>query len=114
MIDTVRLNGKYAVVTANADFHPIRNLHKIVPELEQLDFKGTVVFDLLAVNGLSENRFISINFDGRTFNRRSYSIAPSSSLGDLESVQNKMLMHELAFMTSTVLTATEIQSFRRQ
>ena len=70
----IRLTDSSAVITATAAFQPLNNLPKLEVELRDKGFKGTVVLDLLYFNGLSDNRFIEIMFDGNEFNRASYKV----------------------------------------
>ena len=62
MIKKIRIVGEIAVVTATPQFHPLRQLDQVSAELDKLNFEGSVLFDLLAVNGLADNRFVSIKF----------------------------------------------------
>ena len=74
MIKKVRIVGKVAVVTATADFHPLRQLKQLTTELHSLGFEGVVLFDLLAVNGLTPNRFASMKYSKYGFDRASFEV----------------------------------------
>ena len=76
----IRIVGKVAVITATDNFHPLRNLSTLSEQLESSRFKGSVLFDLLSVNGLSENRFASMEFKDGSFDRKSFCIEQKGPL----------------------------------
>ena len=110
MIDRIRIVGGVAVVTATGTFHPLRQLKGLAKELEALSFEGHVLFDLLAVNGLSENRFLSMKFDGTTFDRSSFSIE-SKIDQKIRSEQDSLAKHDDDFLLGSVLSTAEIEKF---
>lgn len=110
MIKKIRIVGEIAVVTATADFHPLRQLKKLASELENLHFEGAVLFDLLAVNGLAENRFVSMKFDGNDFDRSSLALE-SNVNAEIKNQQDSIARKDKAFLLGSVLSTQEIAEF---
>ena len=110
MIQQVRVVGAIAVITATIDFNPLRKLSAIAIILENQRFKGEVLFDLLALNGLAQNRFVSIKFDGHSFNRASLAVE-SSVATSLIAEQNTLAKNDIGFLQNTVLSSEEIADF---
>ncbi|WP_331353042.1 type II toxin-antitoxin system RnlB family antitoxin [Cellvibrio sp. UBA7671] len=110
MINRIRIVGNIAVVTANAEMNPLRHLSQLSKELESLRFKGSVLLDLLSVNGLTDNRFVSVEFDGHTFDRKSFSV---ESVVDplLREEQNFLMKQDPSFLKDSVLTPAELSDF---
>jgi len=108
MIQKIRIIGEIAVVTATADFHPLRKLKQITAELEKLNFEGTVLFDLLAVNGLAENRFASMKFSERKFDRSSFALE-SDINPDIKHEQDTIAKQDDTFLLGSVLSSSEIE-----
>ncbi|MFP6790110.1 MAG: type II toxin-antitoxin system RnlB family antitoxin [Thalassolituus sp.] len=110
MIQKLRMVGGIAVVTATADFHPLRQLKQLASELESLHFEGMVLFDLLAVNGLAENRFASMKFTGQSFDKPSFSVE-SEINQNIKSEQDTIAKQDHTFLLGSVLSSTEIEKF---
>lgn len=110
MINKIRIIGKIAVVTASAEFHPLRQLSQLANELKAVGFKGHVLFDLLSVNGLSSNRFVSVEFNGNAFDRSSLSVE-SSIDPSLQEEQNTLIKKNPNFLKDSVLSQFEINEF---
>ncbi|MGB0467396.1 MAG: type II toxin-antitoxin system RnlB family antitoxin [Pontibacterium sp.] len=110
MIEKIRIVGGVAVVTATADFNPLRQLKALAKELESRSFHGQALFDLLALNGFADNRFVSIAFDGHKFDRASLAVE-SSVNSKLKSSQDSMAKSDLSFLGSTVLSSEELEHF---
>lgn len=110
MIKIVRIVGEIAVVTATADFHPLRQLKALSTDLKAMSFEGTVLFDLLAVNGLSENRFISLRFDGSQFDRSSFTVE-SEITPRIKNEQDMNAKEDHSFLLTSVLSSSEIKNF---
>lgn len=106
----VRLANNAAVVTATADYEPLKKLTRLEIELREKKFKGTVVFDLLYFNGLCDNRFIEIIFDGRKFNKKSYKVNGKIDTA-LKTYQDLFFSSHPALLVSSVLSSTEVKSF---
>ncbi len=110
MIDKIRIVGKIAVITATAEFNPLRHMSQLSKELESLRFEGHVLLDLLSVNGLAENRFVSVEFDGHAFDRRSLSV--ESAIDPLlREEQNSLIKQNPSFLQDSVLTPSELNDF---
>lgn len=110
MIQKIRMVGAIAVVTATADFHPLRQLKQLAAELECLHFEGEVLFDLLAVNGLADNRFASMKFYGNNFDRTSFALE-SDVNPSIQGEQNTIAKQDNAFLLGSVLSSSEIETF---
>ena len=113
MIQKIRIIGEVAVVTATADFHPLRELTSLASELENLNFEGAVLFDLLAVNGLAENRFASIRFHKSKFDRSSFAVE-SDVNSSIKNQQDTLAQKDQNFLLGSVLSSREIKKFTHQ
>ncbi len=104
--------GEIAVVTATAGFHPLRRLKSLAAELKGAGFVGCVLFDLLSVNGLADNRFISATFTGHDFDRASFAL--SAEIDDrIKKEQDLIARHDRDFLLGSVLCSSEIEHFTR-
>ncbi|MBX9893943.1 MAG: type II toxin-antitoxin system RnlB family antitoxin [Nitrosomonas sp.] len=111
MIKTLRIVGKIAVVTATADFHPLRQLKQLTTELVSLDFEGLVLFDLLAVNGLTPNRFVSMKFSKSGFERASFAVESEVS-SSIQNEQDLIAKSDQTFLLGSILSSSELQKFK--
>lgn len=111
MIKTVRIVGDIAVVTATADFHPLRQLNRLTTELGSLGFEGLVLFDLLAVNGLAPNRFASMKFGKSGFERASFAVESEVCSG-IKNEQDLIAQSDQTFLLGSVLSSSELQKFK--
>lgn len=100
-----------AVVTASADFHPLRQINQLTKELSDLHFEGIVLFDLLAVNGLTPNRFASMKFHRDQFERASFEIETEVS-SSIQSEQDLLVKSDLTFLHGSVLSSSELAKFK--
>lgn len=74
------INHKYKyVVVATSYVNPVDELYNIETDLRQQKFIGHVVFDLLLCNGITDNRYIEVYFNGNTFD-----IRQSKTLNDID------------------------------
>lgn len=110
MIQRIRIVGEIAIVTASADFHPLRQLNQLAKELESNRFEGVVLFDLLAVNGLAPNRFASMKFRGNVFDRSSFAVESNVS-PSIKSEQDSIVKHDHTFLLGSVLSSSELSKF---
>jgi hypothetical protein len=110
MIQKIRIIGEIAVVTATAEFHPLRQLGQLTAELESLCFEGAVLFDLLAVNGLEENRFASMKFNKSKFDRSSFALE-SDVNPSIKNEQDTIAKQDQNFLLGSVLSSSEIEKF---
>lgn len=108
MIKTLRIVGEIAVITATADFHPLRQTKQLTTELVRLDFKGLVLFDLLAVNGLTPNRFASMKFGKNGFDRASFAVESDISLS-IQDEQDLNAKSDPTFLLGSVLSSSELK-----
>lgn len=110
MIKTLRIVGEIAVVSATADFHPLRQIKQLSTELVRLDFEGVVLFDLLAVNGLNPNRFASMKFGKNGFDRTSFAVESHVSLS-IQDEQDLIAKSDQTFLLGSVLSSSELKKF---
>lgn len=110
MIQIIRVVGGIAVVTATPTFHPLRQLKELAIELNAIGFEGSVLFDLLAVNGLADNRFASIKFSERKFDRSSFALE-SEVNPSIKDEQDTIAKQDHTFLLGSVLSSTEIEKF---
>lgn len=110
MIKTLRIVGEIAVVTATADFHPLRQIKQLTTELVRLGFEGLVLFDLLAVNGLTPNRFASMKFGRNGFDRASFAVESEVS-SSIQNEQDLIAKSDPTFLLGSVLSSSELKKF---
>jgi len=110
MIETLRIVGEIAVVTATADFHPLRQIKQLTTELVRLGFEGLVLFDLLAVNGLTPNRFASMKFGRNGFDRASFAVESEVS-SSIQNEQDLIAKSDPTFLLGSVLSSSELKKF---
>ncbi len=110
MIKIIRIVGEIAVITATADFHPLRQTRQLTTELVRLDFEGLVLFDLLAVNGLAPNRFASMKFGKNGFDRSSFAVESDVSLS-IQDEQDLIAKSDPTFLLGSVLSSSELKKF---
>lgn len=110
MIDTIRIVGEIAVVTATADFHPLREIKPLTSQLVGLSFEGVVLFDLLAVNGLAPNRFASMKFGKNGFDRSSFAVEDHVSSA-IQEEQDLTARSDQTFLLGSVLSSDELKRF---
>lgn len=110
MIKKIRIVGEVAVITATADFHPLRQLTHLEKELDSLGFEGVVLFDLLAVNGVAPNRFASMKFTKNEFRRASFTIE-SEVNSAIKNDQDLRAKSDHTFILGSVLSSVEQKKF---
>ncbi|EOX4467705.1 type II toxin-antitoxin system RnlB family antitoxin [Vibrio alginolyticus] len=103
----LRTLGNKLVVSSVCYESPLHNLPELAKTIKSINFHGEVVFDLLCVNGLSRNRFVSMLFDS-SFDRSSK--RPLSS-NELEVAQSKFYKSHPDFLYSSVLPKEQISCF---
>lgn len=69
LFETVVLSGnKYAALIIGTSCEaPSKYLKEIASELQAKQVKGTIILDMLLHSGNSDERFISVDFDGEKF-----------------------------------------------
>jgi len=105
----IRLVQNTAIITATDDFEPLYKLSLLEIELRETKFKGDVVFDLLFTNGLCENRFIEISFNGNSFNKQSFKVTKIDK--ELRTFQNHYFSSRPKLLEKSVLSTDEIHCF---
>ncbi|MFK3866523.1 type II toxin-antitoxin system RnlB family antitoxin [Pseudoalteromonas rhizosphaerae] len=110
MIQKIRIVGEVAIITADAEFHPLRQLKQLTMELNRMSFSGTVLFDLLAVNGLTTNRFSSMSFKNKKFYRETFSVEKDVE-PNIKSKQDDLAKQDKTFLLGSVLSTTEVERF---
>lgn len=110
MIQKIRIVGEVAIITADAEFHPLRQLKQLTIELNRMSFSGTVLFDLLAVNGLTTNRFSSMSFKNKKFYRETFSVEKDVE-PNIKSKQDDLAKQDKTFLLGSVLSTTEVERF---
>lgn len=110
MINKLRFSEGIAVVTATADFHPLRQIAQLTTDIKAHGFEGVVLFDLLAVNGLAPNRFVSMRFNSTGFDRSSFEIASEVESNILKE-QNQNAKNDPFFLATSVLSSSEVRQF---
>ena len=111
MIKKIRIVGEVAIVTATATFHPLRQIKQLKIDLDLLGFEGLVLFDLLAVNGIAPNRFASMKFSKRGFERASFSIEATID-NNIKAEQDSLAQNDNSFLMGSVLSTSELNNFR--
>ncbi|MBS5934615.1 MAG: type II toxin-antitoxin system RnlB family antitoxin [Clostridiales bacterium] len=85
--ELLNINQKYKyVVIATSYVNPVDELYNIENDLRQQEFIGQVVFDLLLCNGITDNRYIEVYFNGNTFD-----INQSKILNDIDIETKKII-----------------------
>ena len=112
MIDMVRIveSEGTAVVTATADFHPLREVKAITSRLHEVNFEGLVIFDLLSVNGLEMNRFATMSFSRDGFDRRSF-LVDAKICTSIRRDQDLRAKSDKDFLLGAVLSTDEVKAF---
>ncbi|EOY6909926.1 MULTISPECIES: type II toxin-antitoxin system RnlB family antitoxin [Proteus] len=105
----IKQNANMLVVCSTSYENPLHELTTIAQELVLLNFCGDVIFDLLCVNGISRNRFISIKFDPlKGFDRKSKKAFKSHSL---ENEQNHFYSTKRNYLYNSVLAKETVDAF---
>ena len=107
-MESIRMTegGRFVVITATADFSPMKQLKQLSSKLHDMGFSGSVVFDLLYTNGLAYNRFVEINFDGTAFDRNSLNIIEHIDY-NLKNEQDDFFRSAPDILAGTVLSEAE-------
>lgn len=68
-------HSKLGLVISSISYEsPLQDLPEIELYLKVEHYVGDVVFDLLCSNGNELNRFVTMTFDGSSFNRRTFNV----------------------------------------
>jgi len=104
------MNRQYPVlVVANSYVSPLSCLNLIALSLKDNAFRGKILFDLLCSNGLEDNRFISIDFDGNQFIRNTFHVLDVEELPQIiVKSQNDFFTQNPHVLLGSVLSNSEI------
>lgn len=95
---------KYKLIIFSTDYiSPIDYLSEIEDYLKTKNYLGEIIFDLLLVNGNSENRFIEAFFNGEKFNRKSFMIANKLS-NEIKNVTTEFYFNNLSIVENSRLS----------
>lgn len=99
------------IVVATSYDTPLSCLSSIALRLMEEAFQGTVLFDLLCSNGLEDNRFVAITFDGNTFIKQTCCTVDEELLPKhLVKQQNEFFLAHKSILNASVLTKSDINN----
>lgn len=102
-------NQYKVVVVATGYDTPLSCLNIIAQRLTEEAFHGPVLFDLLCSNGLEDNRFASISFDGKSFLKKTFHVVDEQLLPkQFLKNQNEFFITHESILSASVLTKSEI------
>ncbi|HDE1475473.1 TPA: type II toxin-antitoxin system RnlB family antitoxin [Klebsiella quasipneumoniae] len=102
-------NQYKVIVVATGYDTPLSCLNIIAQRLTEEAFFGPVLFDLLCSNGLEDNRFASISFDGKSFLKKTFHVVDEQLLPkQLIKNQNEFFISHESILKASVLTKSEI------
>lgn len=95
---------KYKLIIFSTDYiSPIDYLSEIEDYLKTKNYLGEIIFDLLLVNGNSENRFIEAFFNGEKFSRKSFMIVNKLS-NEIKNVTTEFYFNNLSIVENSRLS----------
>lgn len=106
-MNPIKIVSSQVVVTALPDFNPLKNLPYLEGKLKSGQFIGVILFDLLYINGLSDNRFVEMSFDGTEFERKSFSIKHDID-EKLKFEQDQFFIKNPDYLLSSILSPLEM------
>lgn len=96
---------KLCIIVSSVSYEsPLQDLPEIESCLKVKNYIGNVVFDLLCSNGDELNRFVTMNFNGSFFNRRTLKALEKPS-NDLISKQKDFYRQNKAFISNSILSS---------
>ncbi|GIC14275.1 Hypothetical protein VCSRO98_2161 [Vibrio cholerae] len=98
------------VVSSISYESPLQDLPEIELCLKSERYVGDVVFDLLCSNGNEFNRFVTMTFDGSSFNRRTLNIL-SNPPKELLSRQNRFYCQNKFHISNSVLSSSSRSAY---
>lgn len=105
------LKEETVIVSSVGYISPLQELYDLAGELRSKSYSGDVLFDLLCVNGnTSSNRFVSMKFDGKHFERQE-SITLEQPDNNLLEIQNKFYQQHQSYILSSVLSSDKQRLF---
>ncbi|WP_416041841.1 type II toxin-antitoxin system RnlB family antitoxin [Edwardsiella ictaluri] len=100
------------LVVATSYESPLSCLGSIAQHLRDEAFEGSVLFDLLCTNGLEDNRFVALYFDGMDFVRNTFRLVDKADLSpDLLHTQDKFFAEHPDILQMSLLNQNEVQAF---
>ncbi|MEZ9043202.1 MULTISPECIES: type II toxin-antitoxin system RnlB family antitoxin [unclassified Vibrio] len=99
-------HSKFGIVISSVSYEsPLHDLPEIELCLNFKHYVGEVVFDLLCSNGDELNRFVTMSFDGSSFNRRTLSVL-SNPPEELLTFQNLFYSQNKTHVSNSVLSSS--------
>jgi hypothetical protein len=98
-----RLATSTCIIWSVCYISPTEHLDAIAQTLSELEFHGTVIFDLLLANGNTPNRFVGAFFDGTTFRLDSFTQI-ESGLGEIRQFSLDFYHQHPELLENSVLT----------
>jgi hypothetical protein len=86
-----------------SEYNPVNSISKIEKELLQKTYTGNVCFDLLLSNGNNFNRYLNAYFNGKSFNKDSYSILYEPKI-ELKEKSVKFYQKNLSLLENSILS----------
>ncbi|WP_462153921.1 type II toxin-antitoxin system RnlB family antitoxin [Pseudoalteromonas piscicida] len=98
-------HSKLGLVISSISYEsPLQDLPEIELHLKAKHYVGDVVFDLLCSNGNELNRFVTMTFDGSSFNRRTLNVL-SNPPKELQVHQNLFYSQNEVHISNSVLSS---------
>ena len=86
------------------------NIEPIVEEISYCSLDGENEFDLLVFNGLANNRFVAIAFNGNSFDRKTFKVLFDVDQ-DLKQGQDNYFRAHPDLLKASVLSSSELKNF---
>jgi len=106
----LRLIKKEMVISSTCYLSPLQELLELSGVLKEKQYFGEVLFDLLCVNGNTQNRFISMFFNGENFDYKSTKL-PVNLSKSIMSSQDAFYQKHSTFIINSVLSTTEQKGY---
>jgi len=95
-----------AVVSSTCYVSPLQELLDLSQKLRFENYFGEVIFDLLCVNGNNPNRFISIFFNGKDFDKSTVKLIERPEKIIIE-MQTKFYKEHPQYISNSVLSSKD-------
>jgi hypothetical protein len=106
----LRLIKKEMIISSTCYLSPLQELLELAGVLQEKQYFGEVLFDLLCVNGNNPNRFISMFFNGEDFDYKSTKLSENLSKSIINS-QDVFYQNHSSFISNSVLSASEQKNY---
>lgn len=100
------------IIIALPDYNPLNQLMILGESLKKINYIGLVIFDLLVINGVSSNRFVSFIFNGYKFERKTLKIIKDIDY-NIKRNQDDFFRKHFDLLESSVLSSEEIKTFNQ-